>query len=83
MCYGSNDVIGLKFCQEIGVAWLLMFQQLQWRHTSLAFGVMHAYMEFSRYHAGHDVEYAMQYRVVGWLKQGWNLAWNECLIFLG
>ena len=29
------------------------------KHTSTAFGVMHADMEFLCSHVGHDVEYAM------------------------
>ena len=45
MHYGSRDVIGLKFCQEIGGVW--------------SSEVIHAAMEFLCSHAGHDVEYAM------------------------
>ena len=34
----------------------------------------HAGTEFLRFHTGYDNEYAMEYLVIGWLKQGRNLA---------
>ena len=56
MHYESNDVIGLKFCQETGVAW--------------SSEVIHAAMEILCSHTGRDVKYTtMQYGVAGWLSK--------------
>ena len=41
----------LKFCKEIGVAWLLLFQEIKKCHTSQAFRVTYAGMKFLHSHA--------------------------------